>query len=73
MPIYEFTCKDCGKTTEVWATLDEFDRGLEPVCDRCGSRRVSRKVSAPSLGSSLPSRPARQSGCGPGSQGSCCG
>lgn len=73
MPVYEFVCEDCGYTTEVWATLDELSRGLAPVCERCGSRRLVRKLSAPSVGSGAPSRPARQRGCDPGGGGSCCG
>lgn len=28
---------------------------LEPVCEQCGSRRLTRKFSAPSLGTGLPS------------------
>lgn len=73
MPVYEFACEDCRNVMEVWATLEEHSRGLEPVCERCGSRRLTRKLSAPSLGSSLPSRPARQGGCDPGGGGGCCG
>lgn len=72
MPVYEFVCEDCGNVMEVWATLEELDRGLEPECERCGSRRLTRKLSASSLGSSLPSRPARQGGCDPGGGGGCC-
>ncbi len=73
MPVYEFVCEDCGKTMEVWATIEELSRGLEPVCECCGSRRLTRKLSAPSLGSSVPSRPARQGGCDTGGGRSCCG
>ncbi len=73
MPIYDFVCLDCGATTEVWATTEELDLGLEPVCERCGSPRLVRKVTAPNIGSSLPTRPAGGGGCSPGGGGGCCG
>lgn len=73
MPIYDFDCEDCGRTQEVWATLDEFLKGLAPVCEHCGSSRVTRKISAPSLGAGLPTRPSG-GGCRPsGGGGGCCG
>lgn len=73
MPVYDFDCEDCGQTQEVWASLDEFMKGLAPVCEHCGSRRLTRKISAPSLGSRFSSRLPGGSGCAPGAGGGCCG
>jgi putative FmdB family regulatory protein len=38
MPVYQFRCKDCGKTFEVTCHLSERDE--QAVCPDCGSRDV---------------------------------
>lgn len=73
MPIYEFTCKDCGKITEIWATLDERRKGLYPTCKHCGSRRLLRTVSSMSLSTKSPSRSGPGDGGGPLPGRGCCG
>ena len=42
MPIYEYTCDDCG------AEFEELVRSYEdtPNCPVCGSESISKKVSA---------------------------
>jgi putative FmdB family regulatory protein len=43
MPIYEFRCGGCGKKVTV-LTLRVSEQ-VDPVCDRCGSRKVTRLMS----------------------------
>ncbi len=43
MPIYEFECVDCGKTTEILLTNSETDL---VACGGCGSKNLKRLLSA---------------------------
>ena len=43
MPIYEFRCEDCGKTSDF--LLLTAHESLDPVCKYCKSRRMSRLIS----------------------------
>ncbi|MFP4159116.1 MAG: FmdB family zinc ribbon protein [Desulfobacterales bacterium] len=62
MPIYEYQCEDCKKVFEAIVMGSDPEA---PVCDKCGSRRVARRMSAANtIGSS--SGPAG-AGCSPGS------
>lgn len=63
MPLYEFTCEECGATFEelVAAALDT----LGVTCPACGSEEVEKLVSRFASGGS-PSGDGGSS-CGPGS------
>jgi putative FmdB family regulatory protein len=43
MPIYEYRCQDCGHLSS-FLTLS-ISQKFDPVCSRCGSRRLIRLVS----------------------------
>ena len=43
MPIYEYRCTDCQRKVSV-LTL-RVSESLDPVCDRCGSRKLTRLMS----------------------------
>ena len=43
MPIYEFRCEDCGKTSDF--LLLTVHESFDPVCKYCKSRRMSRLIS----------------------------
>ncbi len=77
MPIYEFSCQDCGTKSEILI----IGAKSSPECRSCGSQNMKKLLSAPSSlsGVAKPSMPASaccgvspdQAGCaGPGS---CCG
>jgi putative FmdB family regulatory protein len=81
MPLYEYSCRDCGRTFEV--LVKESDD--QPTCPDCGATNPTKLMSAPSTASGLArartpgpgdttccgSTPGRANGCaGPGS---CCG
>ena len=81
MPLFDYTCLDCGETFEVLIS----NSGDSPECSACGSSQLKKLLAAPSsmsgpAKSSMPgfqdtaccgSRPGEASGCaGPGS---CCG
>lgn len=80
MPLYEYLCKDCGKTFE----LLMLGATEKPTCTSCGSERLEKLLSAPSDASGLPNTrfpgPGDTACCGssPGhagceGPGSCCG
>jgi len=81
MPLFDYFCEDCGKTTEILIKNSQDT----PACGNCGSRNLKKLLSAHSsmsgpAKSSLPglgdtaccgSSPGEAAGCaGPGS---CCG
>lgn len=43
MPIFEYTCRKCGK---VFEKLILGKSSVELVCPECGSKRVAQKFSA---------------------------
>ena len=43
MPIYEYRCEDCGRTSEF--LLIKTDEPFIPQCKRCKSKRMSRVLS----------------------------
>ncbi len=50
MPVYEFTCADCGETFEIISSL--ADRDEKAVCPACSGRDVKPVFSSVSLGGS---------------------
>lgn len=44
MPLYEFTCRKCGKVFEELLSLSELAAG-EVVCPACGAAEVARGLS----------------------------
>jgi putative FmdB family regulatory protein len=45
MPIYEYRCLDCGRKVSIfWRSLSAVNEQAA-VCDRCGSRRLTRLAS----------------------------
>jgi len=45
MPLYEYECLDCGKTTEILTGVSNREK---PSCGSCGSGNVRKLLSAPS-------------------------
>ena len=67
MPLYEFTCRDCGAVFEEIVSLAELEAG-EVSCPECGSARVERGLSTFSTrsGSGAGSLGGATGGCGGG-------
>lgn len=63
MPIYEFECLDCGKTTEILVAASEI---ALVTCGDCGSRNLKKLISAHAQ-----VNPARSYPAGPADR--CCG
>lgn len=66
MPRYDFECHACHKPFEVQATFAEYSaqmRERKIACPECGSKKVIRVLSAPSIRSASSSR---SGGCCPG-------
>jgi putative FmdB family regulatory protein len=55
MPIYEFSCKECGAAYE--ARVSRI--GGKAACPECGSRKVTRRLSLFARGSSAAGGAAR--------------
>jgi putative FmdB family regulatory protein len=45
MPLYEYTCKDCGKEFSLALTLKEYERG-QVECPHCKGKNVEQKPAA---------------------------
>lgn len=80
MPLFEYLCKDCGKSSEILL----FSSGEEPVCPNCGGKDLKKLLSAHSSYSGQSSSrypgPGDTSCCGSSPSaagcagpGSCCG
>jgi putative FmdB family regulatory protein len=75
MPIYEYKCRECGGISEFRITSQSQVDAI--TCHECGSQKLERKISVPSI-SMGKSEPISHSCCGnPGegcsAPGSCCG
>jgi len=66
MPIFEFVCGDCGRTFEELMTYAAMEAG-EAACPDCGSREVTRSMSAFATGGD----PFGSAGGGCGGGGGC--
>ncbi|MFH1858130.1 MAG: zinc ribbon domain-containing protein [Candidatus Omnitrophota bacterium] len=47
MPLYDFRCAECGRTTEVLVRTSLEKES--PECPECGSKRLERLISAPNI------------------------
>jgi putative FmdB family regulatory protein len=63
MPIYEYRCEECGEGFELFVRSPS--RQAEPMCPKCGSRKVVKSVSLFGVGVAGGSTPATT--CSPGS------
>ena len=43
MPLFEYRCEKCGEVTEF---LESFQGRKHHVCSRCGSKRMTKLLSA---------------------------
>jgi len=59
MPIYEFTCEECGNRFE---ELVASVRAGGPACPRCGSQHIAQRLSAVSPPSRQPRGPRAREG-----------
>jgi putative FmdB family regulatory protein len=44
MPMYEYTCLDCGKNSTIVVTLKQHETG-EVQCPSCGSTKLQQRFS----------------------------
>jgi len=64
MPLFDFLCVDCGKTSEILVTLHDE----RTVCPQCGSLKMEKLLGAPSSLSG-----AKKQGLPGHGDTSCCG
>jgi putative FmdB family regulatory protein len=71
MPIYEYTCNDCGSEFELLIRGEE-----KPACPSCGRKRLTKSLSVPAAhtgGSKEPACPVQSSCPNQGCSGGRCG
>jgi putative FmdB family regulatory protein len=64
MPVYEYRCEECSEGFELFVRSPS--RQTDPVCLKCGSRKVKKAVSLFGVGRETGSRTSGAS-CSPGS------
>jgi putative FmdB family regulatory protein len=72
MPLFEYECRDCGRTFEAFVTADRT-----AGCPACQGTNLTKLLSSPGMvGRSGDSRSARSlpmsGGCGAGGEGCAC-
>jgi putative FmdB family regulatory protein len=65
MPIYEYVCKSCKQEFEIIRPMSQKDAPLE--CEKCGSKKVKRKLSVFSARNESGSVAGTSGGCDCGS------
>ena len=45
MPMYEYTCHDCGKEFSIVESLRQHEAAKKVACAACGSKNVERRWS----------------------------
>jgi putative FmdB family regulatory protein len=43
MPIYEYTCGDCGRLTSIF--VKSMNGATKAICDHCGGKKLTRALS----------------------------
>lgn len=72
MPMYEYFCDDCNRTTEVLRRMDEADEPID--CEGCGSTQTRRTQSVFAAASGSTGADPSTSPCGRcGDPGGSCG
>ncbi len=69
MPVFDYRCKDCNKTYDVYHKGQEIKSDV--VCPSCGSKSHIRLISAPSI--SMGGKETIPSGGGGGCASGLCG
>lgn len=59
MPIYEYTCEDCGERSALLVRGD-----TEPVCPKCEGASLTKELSVFAVGNTRMAAPAPSGGCG---------
>jgi putative FmdB family regulatory protein len=71
MPLYEYVCPVCKEKIEILTTVLQKEKGLKPVCPKCGSKKMIRVFGGFSIGSSRGA--SGGSFCPPNGRAGCCG
>jgi putative FmdB family regulatory protein len=73
MPIYEFVCDQCSESFDIFATIQQKEDGLHPVCPNCGNETTRQLISTGMFMRRGGMSNFNPPGCGPNSGPGCCG
>ena len=62
MPIYEYSCADCGHEFTEVLTVSNRDKPLSEPCPKCGANEVEKLVSATTMGVDMKVTPDSKTG-----------
>jgi putative FmdB family regulatory protein len=62
MPIYEYRCEDCGKTTDILFLKSSKKESI--ICKYCGSKKLKKLISKPAAVIMGSIRPKGSTCCG---------
>jgi putative FmdB family regulatory protein len=71
MPIYEYKCQSCKKEFEIIRPMSDKDKKIE--CEKCGSKKVKRKLTVANAQSGGKALAGSSSSCNCGSCSGNCG
>lgn len=66
MPIYEYSCRDCGLVFEMFASMSQKQSGLNPQCPQCGSMETQQAFRSLTFVRGGNGSDPRPPSCGPG-------
>ena len=69
MPVYEYVCPKCQRKFEVFASIAQKEKGLDPVCPKCGNAGAAQVFSRVGISTGGKNR---SSPCCSGSAPGCC-
>tara|TARA_B100001094_G_scaffold329048_1_gene390932 strand:+ start:2409 stop:2702 length:294 start_codon:yes stop_codon:yes gene_type:complete len=61
MPIYEYNC-ECGHEFEEMLTVSNRDQPTKDACPKCGEKKVTKGISASTMGADMNLSPDKQTG-----------
>ncbi len=73
MPTYEYICTECQTKFEVFATVNEKEKGIKPECPNCHSKKTVQVFGNILVMGGGSKNGGFVSGCGPSSGPGCCG
>lgn len=72
MPIYEYACLDCQEKVEIIMSFSEKERGVKPLCPKCGGTKMAQVFGSFAVRGTSRSPNINFGGCDPSAGPGCC-